>query len=587
VRDALRERAWDLVLCDHRMPRFDAPRALALVHEAKLEVPFVLVSGRIGEAAVVALMKAGVSDYVHKDSLAELATVIGRVLDEHRTASEHKRAQQALELFADASAMIAYALDPDAIVRELAKLVVKHLADSCVVEVSLDDRAVITASVGQAGDHALDVPLASNHVAGSIHMLRGTRFDDIDDRIARELAARITSVLDNACLLHQARMARAAAETANRLKDEFLAITSHELRTPMTSILGFTRLLLAGQIPDDRRVRALEVIDRNTLVLARILDDLLDYARISSGRLQLGLVPVSLAVIAESAIEAIQPTAEAKRIRIASTMVDAATRVRGDQLRLQQVVTILLANAIRFTANDGHVNVAVLRRGEHVELRVSDTGDGIDAAFLPFVFERFRQGDTGHARRHGGLGLGLAIAKHLVELHDGIIEAHSPGPGCGATFVVRLPAVHADLAVVPTAEAIDPPASLDGLRILVVDDDASSRDLLDGILGLHGGSVVVAANVTEALDAFVEAPPDLMVSDLSMPGGTGYDLVRHIRRLPATRGGQVPAIALSALTRDEDRVAALDAGFDRFLAKPIDPHELVGVISQVVAIRSA
>jgi CheY-like chemotaxis protein len=261
--------------------------------------------------------------------------------------------------------------------------------------------------------------------------------------------------------------------------------------------------------------------------------------------------------------------------------------VRGDQLRLQQVVTILLANAIRFTANDGHVNVAVVRRGEHVELRVADTGDGIDAAFLPFVFERFRQGDTGHARRHGGLGLGLAIAKHLVELHDGIIEAHSPGPGCGATFVVRLPAVHADLAVVPTSETSDPPASLDGLRILVVDDDASSRDLLDGILGLHGGSVVVAANVTEAIDAFVEAPPDLMVSDLSMPGGTGYDLVRHIRRLPATRGGRVPAIALSALTRDEDRVAALDAGFDRFLAKPIDPRELVGVISQVVAIRSA
>jgi PAS domain S-box-containing protein len=407
-------------------------------------------------------------------------------------------------------------------------------------------------------------------------------FDDISERRhAEEQRAKI---------LADAEAARADAEAANRAKDEFLATLSHELRTPLSAILAWTNLLRMGKLDADTSARALETIERNTKLQAQLIEDLLDVSRIITGKLRLQARPLQLAASVESAIDAVRPTADAKGVDIGCEMEDEVGPVSGDPDRLQQVLWNLLSNAVKFTPQGGRIDVRLGQVGPSVEITVSDTGEGITPEFLPYVFERFRQVDSTAARVHGGLGLGLAIARHLVELHGGSIRAQSPGVGQGATFSVRLPIMAAP-ARPPRGETRPRPAAgvaadgalaLEGKRVLVVDDQADARGYLTVALQQCGAEVVTAASAREALDALQRRHPDVLVSDIGMPGEDGFALIEKVRALDPASGGRVPAVALTAYARNEDRTRALMAGYDMHLPKPVDPHTLADAVRQVL-----
>jgi len=393
-------------------------------------------------------------------------------------------------------------------------------------------------------------------------------------------------------LLERERSARAEAEQANRLKDEFLATVSHELRTPLTAILGWAHMLRVKRFDEQSTASALETIERNARAQAQLIDDLLDVSRIITGNLRLDVRQVEPGSFIEAAVEALRPAAEAKGVRIQKVLDTGVVSVAGDPARLQQVVWNLLSNAIKFTPKGGRVEVRLERIDSHIEIAVSDTGDGIGAEFLPHVFERFRQADQKTTRHHGGLGLGLAIVRHLVELHGGTVKADSPGEGQGATFVVKLPVVPVyqketlTRRVHPAAgeepPAYDCPERLDGLKVLVVDDEVDTRELLKVGIGQCGAEIVTAGSAREALAALDETRPDLLISDIGMPGEDGYELIRKVRALPAARGGKIPAIALTAYARTEDRLRALRAGYQMHISKPVELAELVAVMASLI-----
>jgi signal transduction histidine kinase/CheY-like chemotaxis protein len=379
---------------------------------------------------------------------------------------------------------------------------------------------------------------------------------------------------------------------ANRLKDEFLATVSHELRTPLTAILGWAHLLRAGQLDEKSAPNALETIERNARAQSPLIDDLLDVSRIITGNLRLDVRQIEPGSFIEPAIEALRPAAEAKDVRIQKVMDTGVVSVAGDPARLQQVVWNLLSNAIKFTPKGGKVQVRLERINSHIEIAVSDTGIGIKPEFLPHVFERFRQADQKTTRQQGGLGLGLAIVRHLVELHGGTVEADSTGEGQGTTFVVKLPIVSvyqkdnlvgrvhpAARDTLPTYEC---PERLEGLKVLVVDDETDTRELLRVGVGQCGAEVLTAGSAQEALEAIAEESPDLLISDIGMPGEDGYELIRKVRALPAGRGRKIPAIALTAYARTEDRMRALRAGYQSHIAKPVELAELITVMASLV-----
>jgi signal transduction histidine kinase len=393
--------------------------------------------------------------------------------------------------------------------------------------------------------------------------------------------------------------AKQQAEEANRMKDEFLATLSHELRTPLNAMLGWAQVLRLGKLDEAASARALETIERNARAQAQLIADLLDVSRIITGKLRLDFQPVELRRIVEAALESVRPAADAKGIRLAITLGPLESPVLGDSDRLQQVVWNLLSNAIKFTAREGAVEVRLGQNGASAEVRVSDTGVGIRPDFLPYVFDRFRQAEGAITRTHGGLGLGLSIVRHLVELHGGTVDVASEGEGKGASFVVSLPmrsaladpkrgaAVEAPQWVEEGLEAgADPwsgPALLRGLRVLVVEDEDDTRDLLVTALEQCGASVAAAASVADALNRLDEQVPDVLVSDLAMPGEDGFSLIRQVRARPAERGGEVPAAALTAYARAEDRVRSLAAGFQMHVPKPVDPAGLVRLVAALAA----
>ena len=425
-----------------------------------------------------------------------------------------------------------------------------------------------------------------------------TALDSTDDRlrviIQLQQKARLleAEVAEREQLLAREQAARAEAERANRLKDEFLATVSHELRTPLTAIVGWTHILRTGQLDEHAADRALATIERNARSQTQIVEDLLDVSRIITGKLRLDVQPINPDSFIESAIEAVRPAAEAKGVRIQKVIDTGAGAIVGDPARLQQVVWNLLSNAIKFTPRGGRVQARLECVDSHALIVVSDTGKGIEPEFLPYVFERFRQADMSTTRIHGGLGLGLAIVRHLVELHGGTVLAESSGEGQGTTFTVSLPLVsvyrrEGDAERAHPAEAdIEPPAqcpeSLEGVKVLVVDDEADTRELLKTMLGQCGAMVTTAGSAQEALDSLEQAIPDVLVSDIGMPGEDGYDLIRKVRALPRERGGKVSAVALTAYARTEDRLRAIRAGFQIHVPKPVELNELVTMIASLV-----
>jgi len=371
----------------------------------------------------------------------------------------------------------------------------------------------------------------------------------------------------------------------DQAKDRFLAVVSHELRTPLIAMLGWVRFLIIGMLDDVMSARALLVIERNTKLLAQLIDDLLDVSRIVAGKLTLEAGPVDLVAVIESAMEAVQGLADAKSIGLKAVLDPSAGAVVGDPGRLQQVVWNLLSNAIKFTPSRGRIDLRLERAGSHARLTVRDTGRGIRPELLPHIFDRFRQDDG--TKRHGGLGLGLAIVRHIVELHEGTVRAQSEGEGRGATLVVELPLPVDDVPPAPKPAAVyrkleNAPSrliNLVGRRILVVDDEADARDLLAEILGHAGATVAVVTSADEALETLSRWRPDVLVSDIGMPGDDGYVLIRKVRALSAEEGGLVRALALTAYARSEDRALALEAGFHTHIAKPVDPLELTALIA--------
>lgn len=410
-----------------------------------------------------------------------------------------------------------------------------------------------------------------------------TIIDDVTERVMREsqlqaqLEAR-TELLDNE------KAARQEAETANRLKDEFLATISHELRTPLTAIVGWSTLLRSRQLDDEASMRAIETIYRNANSQTQLISDLLDVSRIISNKLQLTISDVDLPSIVERALDAFKPAAETKNIQIESTVESDFPMISGDPERLQQIIWNLLSNAVKFTPNGGRIHIHLKRLSSLVEISVRDSGIGIDPQFTPFVFDRFRQANSASTRNHGGLGLGLNIVRELVNLHDGRVQVFSEGAGKGATFVVTLPIGSLQNLEPHAAQTnfLGVPKALGGLKGLIVDDEADTRDFVRVVLESCGSEVATASSVSEALDLLESNRLDFLISDLGMPSEDGYELIRRVRGLPAERGGDTPAAALTAYARPDDRYRALRAGFQVFIAKPIDPETLVSTVASLM-----
>jgi signal transduction histidine kinase/CheY-like chemotaxis protein len=381
--------------------------------------------------------------------------------------------------------------------------------------------------------------------------------------------------------------ARAEAESANRMKDGFLATVSHELRTPLNAILGWSHILRWGQPDEPTMARGVEVIERNAQSQARLIEDILDASRVISGSLRLTRGPVDLAAVINAAIDSVRPGAEAKGIQLGVILDPSARPVTGDASRLQQVVWNLLANAVKFTASGGRVEVQLEREDGRARITVTDTGEGVSAEFLPFIFDRFRQADSTITRRHGGLGLGLTIVRQLVELHGGSVQAESAGEGYGASFTVRLPLAEKVERAQSGPSAPNGQASiLRGAQILVVDDDQDALDMLSVVLTEAGATVRTATSATEALALLRWTRPDVLVSDLAMPDEDGYSLLRNLRAIERESGRQTPAVALTAYVRVQDRVRAQAAGFNVFVEKPVDPEELIAVLAGLTESRS-
>jgi PAS domain S-box-containing protein len=404
---------------------------------------------------------------------------------------------------------------------------------------------------------------------------------------AMRMAANLTAVaVENVRLLERESTARATAEESNRLKDEFLATVSHELRTPLTAILGWSRMLESGSLDDEAAARAIETIRRNAKSQAQIIDDILDVSRIITGNLYLDLHPIELAPVIEAAINVVRPTADAKGIRIDLNMEARPVVVSGDSNRLQQVIWNLLSNAIKFTPPGGQVHVDVQHQGSQVELRFTDTGQGISPDFLPFVFDRFRQADSTTTRKHGGLGLGLAIARHLVEIHGGTIDAESRGKGTGSTFSVRLPLI----GVMAQTRIVEEMSQrilrerarqkLGGLHVLVVDDDEDTLELLRMALTQCHARVTAVSSAGEALEVLKTAEPDVLISDIAMPGSDGYELIAQVRSLGADSLRSLPAVAITAYAKEEDRLRALASGYQGYVTKPIELAELISAVTE-------
>jgi signal transduction histidine kinase/DNA-binding response OmpR family regulator len=461
-----------------------------------------------------------------------------------------------------------------------------------------DARWRLASGGGAAADAAwLAAPLTGRdgRCIGWVHLAGqpGAEFGDDDRTIVTQLSQVASVAIEN--------LLSSEAREANRLKDEFLTTLSHELRTPLTAILGWTRVLRTSRPDAGRFAHGLEVIERNVTAQTKLIEDLLDVSRIIAGKLRVSLRPIAVLAPIETAVEAMRPAAEAKGLDLRLAIgpeVEPAVAIAGDAERLQQVGWNLLSNAIKFTPPGGRIEVAVSCQAEWLKISVRDTGKGISPQFLAHVFDRFRQDDSSSTRAHGGLGIGLAIVRHIVELHGGKVDAESPGAQLGATFTVSLPLLAAGVAIAAIA-AMAPPrqtpgavagehapeaaeVALAGVEILVVDDEPDTREILGEVLRGAGATVATAASLAATLEYFDQRRPDLLVSDIAMPGGDGYALMRQLRRRTAQRGGKVPAIAVSAHAREEDRQRALAAGFGRYITKPVEPADLLAAVCEMV-----
>lgn len=430
---------------------------------------------------------------------------------------------------------------------------------------------------------------ASGKIIGASKILRDiTLQKQIDEE-------RLRVMKERDMLLDREKQAREQAEQASRAKDEFLGLLSHELRTPLNSILGWTRILSTHTLDAEAAEQALETIDRNAKLQARLIEDMLDVSRIISGKLRLDAQPVDLTSVINAAVETIRPAAEAKSVKMSVTLDFGVAPVLGDPERLQQVVWNLVANAVKFVQREGTVRLTLRRVNSHVEIVVSDNGPGIEEDFLPYVFERFRQGNSTPNKMYAGLGLGLSIVRHLIELHGGTVEAANVDEGTGAVFTIKLPVMVVTKSVSQMVErpdtgastarahlAFDSPPDLSGVKVLAVDDEPDARELLTALFQQCGAEIQTCESVEEAIGILAVSKPDVIVSDIGLPGEDGYSLIKKIRAGETAADPRLPAVALTAFARTEDRFQALSAGYNMHVPKPVEPAELALVISRLV-----
>ena len=387
-------------------------------------------------------------------------------------------------------------------------------------------------------------------------------------------------------LLEKERIAKNEAERASQLKDEFLATLSHELRTPLNAILGWSQLILSGNMKEDDVRRGLETIERNARSQNKLIEDLLEMSSIISGKVRLDMQQLDVTSLVDTAVESVRPTAQAKGVSLQKNIAPHIGTITGDPNRLQQVFWNLLSNSIKFTPKGGKITVLVGWSGPMLEIRINDSGLGISPEFIPYVFDRFRQGDASLTRQYGGLGLGLAIVKQLVELHGGTVRAKSSGVGKGSSFIVTLPLVISDDAKNPIPRlkelGSDKKTELSGKKVLVIDDEADARELIGRILTYCKASVITAATAREGLELLKREKPDVIISDVSMPDKDGYEFISEVRQLSLENGGSTPAVALTAFARADDMAKAISAGYQKHLCKPVDSHELITAINQLV-----
>jgi PAS domain S-box-containing protein len=609
---ALETETFDLILADYALPSFDGISALEIARNRTPEVPFIFVSAALGEELAIEALKNGATDYVLKQRLGRLVPSVQRALREAKERRERQQAEESLQkseakyrrivhtsyegiwmidsqsrtefVNQRMSQMLGYPAE-EMLGRSILDFV--DQADDIVAEEKLEwlkgEGSGLKEGRWRCKDGSYIWTLISarailneqSEFLGAIAMLT-----DITDR------KRTESERDR--LLQLEQTARAEAEAANRIKDEFLAVLSHELRSPLNPILGWAKLLQSRKFDETAIQKALKTIERNAKLQAELIEDLLDVSRILQGKLNLNMIPVNLASTIEAAMETVRLAAEAKSIQI-QTMLDLTVgKVLGDSARLQQVFWNLLSNAVKFTAPGGQVNVRLQCIDAQAQITVSDTGKGIHPDFLPHVFDYFRQGDSTTTRKFGGLGLGLAIARHLIEMHGGAIWAESLGENQGAIFTVRVPLIKNDATIkdgtnIDSSTAVFASSPLIGLQILIVDDNDDTRDFFSFVLEQFGAIVTAVASGNEALQALTQSKPDILLSDIGMPEMNGYMLMEQVRTLEAAVGGKkIPAIALTAYAGEINQQQALKAGFQQHIVKPIAPEELLMAISNLV-----
>ncbi|PSB20420.1 PAS domain S-box protein [Phormidesmis priestleyi ULC007] len=602
--DALKMTAFDLILSDYSLPNFDGIAALEIARSLCPDVPFILVSGTLGEEVAIETLKSGATDYVLKQRLGRLVPAVSRALREAQERRNYQQATAALRLSERHFRTLADAV-PNFIWINNAQGESEYLNSRWQsftgisakqklnwIEITHPDDAgrVIEkrmAGIRSGSPYEIECRIRRYDGVYRWHLVRVVPFKDDQDQLLYWYGT--ATDVDDAKRLYQ------QAEEANRIKDEFLAVLSHELRTPLNPIVGWSKLLRAKPHDPVTLARGLETIERNAQIQTQLIEDLLDVSRILRGKVSLNAQPTNLVTVIESALETVRLAAEAKLISLEfnptyNTEINQSDHSNyitfGDSSRLQQIIWNLLSNAVKFTPNHGRVEIELTTDAtntadrRNAKITVRDTGKGIAPHFLPYVFDSFRQADGSTTRTFGGLGLGLAIVRHLIELHGGTINAASPGEGQGATFIVTLPMLKGGektLKREPRESSLSSLA-LEGLRILVVDDEQDSLDWMTVLLEQSGAIVRSALSAETAIAAITEFKPDILLSDIGMPEEDGYMLLERVR---SCDGGQIPAIALTAYARAEDRERAIAAGFQDHLTKPIDPKQLISAIDRL------
>lgn len=596
----------DLILADYVLPRFDGALALELKNKIYPDVPFILVSGVLGEEQAIEALKQGATDYVLKQRMGRLVPSVKRALRESEERDQRQKVAKALRETDDLLRAIVDA-SPVGIVTMTRKqrIITWNTAAETLygypASSVIDHPLPLTPASLQADfDHCFSQVLENRTIANQEfqHLKQDGSLIDVSVSLAplhdannfvygvvmtaSDITTRKQIEAQRLSLLQRESSARAAAESANRIKDEFLAVLSHELRTPLNAIVGWTHLMKKGNLKPDIFQRALDTIERNAAAQTQLIEDLLDLSRIVRGQVKLKIQPVDIERILCATADTLRPAAEAKSIDIEFDFADNIGGILADPDRLQQIFWNLLSNAIKFTPASGNVKVSTTAKGNQLQIQVADSGIGISPEFLPYVFEHFRQADGSSTRSHGGLGLGLAICRRLVELHGGTIQVDSPGQGQGATFTVLLPMRSSQTDQQSSPAQADQNQSLEGIKAIVVDDEADARELLTLTLEEWGAEVKSVSSVTEACQLLQRFRPDIIISDIGMPGEDGYSFIRTVRSSTDTELAQIPAIALTAYARQEDRQLAFNAGYADHISKPFDPIKVINVVQTLI-----